>query len=86
MKKLKQFWSDIKFWFWKLLYRIRYRGDPPARITGWPSRSYLRKLYKPVLQEIDRRVNDEDGNRFFLLMERRLLVVRRRHGIIPEEA
>lgn len=70
-------------WVLFLIRNIFRKKQKPIKLNfkskGY--RSYLRKLYKPILQNVDRRVNSGERD---LLSIRRLLVARRRREILPD--
>jgi len=42
------------------------------------SRSYMRKAWRDHLREVDRKVNDGEGSKVGLIIERRLMIAKRR--------
>ena len=69
-------------WLWRSLkwaIRSLWLGYPAPRVDKKPfSRSYMRKAWRDRLSTLDRKVNDGEGNKAFLLMERRIMVAKRR--------
>ena len=78
-------WKWIRYQLWRLGYWLRARKLSSIKGPWNPSRSYMRKIYAPALRSIDREVNLSNGSRGRLLIERRLLVARRRRYIPLEE-
>ena len=82
---LAYLWRSLKWAVHSL-----WLGYPAPRVEReLYSRSYMRKVWADSLRSLDRRVNHltvrgQPVN--FLLMERRVMVARRRHYLFPEEA
>lgn len=75
----KAIWRKVK-WAIKSLWL----GYPAPKILPGRryARSYLRKLYKPILQDLDRSFNATHDRA--LLWTRKLTVTQRRHERLPE--
>jgi hypothetical protein len=80
MKLLRYWWRVIK-WAIKSLWK---RYPRPTIADGRKyARGYLRKLYKPILQGLDRTYNKTRDE--MILRDRRLQARRRRLEYLPEE-
>jgi len=76
--------KTIRYWFRILVWWLRclWREYPKPTIDKRFSRSHMRKVWSPILRDLDRRFNDSRDR--MLLRDRALMVARRRKGWFPE--